>query len=146
MAANEAHIPFPNTNPIETSQLRFYDAQAHRQHPYKERLVIRSTGKVIFVRTEEIEWCQACENYIQIHSGRHSHLLRSTMMQIETQLDPVRFVRVSRSAIVNLDFVQEIRSVPARGRVIRLLNGTEINVGREYRSRLKKVLVGGGAA
>ena len=108
--------------------------------------MIRSTGKVIFLRTEEIEWCQACENYIQSHSGRHSHLLRSTMMQIETQLDPVRFVRVSRSAIVNLDFVQEIRSVPARGRVIRLLNGTEINVGREYRSRLKKVLVGGGAA
>jgi two-component system, LytTR family, response regulator len=105
-----------------------------------ERLLVRSTGRVIFVRTREVEWCQACENYIQLHSGAQCHLLRGTMMHLERQLDPRRFVRISRSAIVNLDFVREIRSIPARGRVVRLLSGSEINVGREYRSRLKQVL------
>jgi two-component system LytT family response regulator len=62
------------------------------------------------------------------------------MMHLERQLDPRHFVRISRSAIVNLDFVREIRSIPTRGRVVRLLSGSEINVGREYRSRLKQVL------
>jgi len=62
------------------------------------------------------------------------------MTQLETQLDPNRFVRISRSAIINLDFVKEIRSVPAKGRVVRLIGGTQINVGREYRSNLKKAL------
>jgi two-component system LytT family response regulator len=145
MAANDVHIQLPGTDQLETPQFEIRGPQVLTPFRYQERLVIRSIGKVIFVRTKEIEWCEACENYIQIHSGRHSHLLRSTMMQMETQLDPSRFVRISRSAIVNLDFIQEIRSVPARGRVVRLLSGTEINVGREYRSRLKKVLAGGAA-
>ena len=107
---------------------------------YVERLLIRSAGRVVFVRTNQIEWCQACENYIQLHSGQQSHLLRATMTLLESQLDPYRFVRISRSAIINLDFVKEIRSVPAKGRVVRLVSGTQINVGREYRSRLKKAL------
>jgi DNA-binding LytR/AlgR family response regulator len=144
MAAKDVHIQPPSTDQLETSRFELYDGQAFRPFSYKQRLIVRSIGKIIFVRTKEIEWCQACENYIQLHSGRQSHLLRGTMMQMENQLDPSRFVRISRSAIVNLDFVQEIRSVPTRGRVVRLLSGTEINVGREYRSRLKRVLTVGG--
>lgn len=140
MAANG--MPVQPRSDSKTSQFQVYPAQTNPSLQYLERLVVRSIGKVLFVRTQEIEWCQACENYIQIHSARQSHLLRATMMQMETQLDPGRFVRISRSAIVNLDFVQEIRSVPARGRVVRLLSGIEINVGREYRSRLKRVLAG----
>jgi two-component system, LytTR family, response regulator len=143
MVANDMHIQPPSTDQVEASRFEVPDARVQRPIFYHERLVVRSIGKVSFVRIKEIEWCQACENYIQIYCGRHSHLLRSTMMQMETQLDPSRFVRVSRSAIINLDFAQEIRSVPARGRVVRLLSGIEINVGREYRSRLKEVLAGG---
>lgn len=119
--------------------VRSMEDEARPAH-YLERLLVRSTGRVVFVRANEIEWCQACENYIQLHSGQQCHLLRGTMTQLETQLDPNRFVRISRSAIINLDFVKEIRSVPAKGRVVRLLGGTQINVGREYRSNLKKAL------
>ena len=140
MAANDLQIQLPSTDQLATSPLDFSGEHARRPFLYQDRLIVRSIGRVIFVRTKEIEWCQACENYIQIHSGRHSHLLRATMMQMEAQLDPGQFVRISRSAIVNLNFVREIRSVPTRGRVVRLISGTEINVGREYRARLKKIL------
>jgi len=107
-------------------------------HP--ERLLARSAGRVVFVRVDDIEWCQACENYIQLHSRDQRHLIRATMTHLESQLDPTRFVRISRSAIINLDVIKEIRSIPAKGRVVCLLDGTQISVGREYRSRLRKVL------
>ncbi|HEY7096413.1 MAG TPA: LytTR family DNA-binding domain-containing protein [Terriglobales bacterium] len=107
---------------------------------YPERLLVRSAGRVVFVRVDDIEWCEACENYIQLHSRDQRHLIRATMTHLESQLDPTRYVRISRSAIVNLDVIKEIRSIPARGRVVCLLDGTQISVGREYRSRLFKVL------
>jgi two-component system LytT family response regulator len=112
----------------------------HKPTHYLERILVRSAGRVVFVRTSEVEWCQACENYIQIHLGPQCHLVRGTMAQLEIQLDPMRFVRISRSAIINLDFVTEIRSVPAKGRIVRLASGAAISVGREYRAKLKMVL------
>ena len=107
---------------------------------YLERLLVRSAGRVVFVRAREIEWCQACENYVQIHLGSQCHLMRGTMSQLETQLDPMRFVRISRSAIINLDYVTEIRSIPAKGRIVRLVGGANFSVGREYRAKLKVIL------
>jgi two-component system LytT family response regulator len=140
MAANDAHVHASTVDHLDASGLDAYPHPEQDNASYQQRLLVRSTRRVIFVRTREVEWCQACENYIQLHSGAQSHLLRGTMMHLEKQLDPRHFVRISRSAIVNLDFVREIRSVPARGRVVRLLSGTEINVGREYRGRLKRLL------
>jgi two-component system LytT family response regulator len=62
-----------------------------------ERLLVRSAGRVHFVRTSEIEWCEAAGNYVRLHVGRESHLFRETMNSLESKLDARHFVRIHRS-------------------------------------------------
>jgi len=76
------------------------------------RLLIRERGRLHVVPVDEIEWVSAANNYVEIHTGARSHLLRQTLREFETQPDPVRFQRIHRSAIVNLDQVRGLR--PAR--------------------------------
>ena len=67
------------------------------------RLVVKNAGKVLFVRADEIDWIEAADYYVRLHISRKSHLLRETMSALEEKLDPAKFFRVHRSAIVNLD-------------------------------------------
>src|ERR1051325_8758219 len=74
-----------------------------------ERLVIKMNGHVFFVKTDEIDWLEAEGNYVRLHAGKESYLLRDTITALESQLDPRKFVRVHRSAIVNIDRIQELQ-------------------------------------
>jgi len=56
--------------------------------PFLDRLVIRSAGRVVFLRTDDVEWFEACANYVRLHLGKETHLLRGTMNLLESQLDP----------------------------------------------------------
>jgi two-component system, LytTR family, response regulator len=67
------------------------------------RLVIRSAGRIFFLRVEEIDWLEAADNYVRIHAGRESHLVRETLQSLEGRLDPSKFLRIHRSTLVNLD-------------------------------------------
>src|SRR5438132_3415854 len=74
-----------------------------------ERLVIKMNGHVFFMKAEEIDWLEAEGNYVRLHSGKESYLLRDTISALESQLDPKRFIRVHRSAIVNVDRISELQ-------------------------------------
>src|ERR687883_459521 len=69
---------------------------------YIERLVIKSGGRVFFLDTDDIDWIEAEGNYVSVHSGKKSHLLRETISSLEAQLDPKKFRRIHRSSIVQL--------------------------------------------
>src|ERR1043166_671502 len=73
------------------------------------RLVIKAGTRRIFLQPEKIEWIEAERDYMRLHIGRDSHLVRETMQQMEKLLDPQRFIRVHRSTIVNLEFVREMQ-------------------------------------
>jgi two-component system, LytTR family, response regulator len=75
-----------------------------------DRLLVRSTGRVHFVRTSEIDWCEAAGNYVRLHVGHDSHLFRETMNGLESKLDPHQFVRIHRKTIVNVERIEELRS------------------------------------
>ena len=100
------------------------------------RLVIRSAGRIFFLRVEEIDWLEAADNYVRIHAGRESHLVRETLQSLEGRLDPSKFLRIHRSTLVNLDRIQELQPLFHGDYVVKLLDGTELSLSRSYRERL----------
>jgi two-component system LytT family response regulator len=104
------------------------------------RILVRSEGRMSFVRVDEIDWIQAADNYVRIHAGRESHLVRDTLASLEARLDPRRFMRVHRSAIVNLDRVHELRALFRGDYEVRLKGGASVPLGRNYRERLISAL------
>lgn len=105
-----------------------------------DRIVIKSSGRIVFLRTEEIDWIEAAGNYVKLHAGGTAHLLRETMKGIEGKLDPRTFVRVHRSRIVNLDRVRELQPWFHGEYVITLEDGTELTSGRSYSDTLQGLL------
>jgi two-component system LytT family response regulator len=107
---------------------------------YLERLVIKSGGRIYFLDTNEIDWIEAEGNYVSVHSGKKSHLLRETISSLESQLDPRKFLRIHRSSIVRIDRIQELQPwFHGEYRVI-LQNGTQLTLSRNYRERLQEAL------
>ena len=104
-----------------------------------DRMMIKSAGRITFLRVGEIDWIEAADNYVRVHSGRESHLIRETMANLDQQLDRRKFVRVHRSAIVNIDSIVEIRSLFHGDHSILLRTGAEIPLGRSYREKLEAV-------
>ena len=107
---------------------------------YAERLAIRSPGRISFVRSADVDWFAAADNYVEAHVGGKSHLLHERLNALEARLDPARFVRVHRSRIVNLDRVRELRSLPHGEYEIVLNDGTRISSARSYRERLQRLI------
>ena len=114
------------------------DLQEQRDKP--ERLVVRSGGRIFFLRVEEIDWIEAADNYVCLHLGRESHLLRGTMASIEERLDARKFLRIHRSTIVNLDRVRELAPLFHGDYAVRLRDGTELVLSRSYREKLQEPL------
>lgn len=103
-----------------------------------ERLIVKTGGQLVFLKTEEVDWIQAEGNYVRLHVGTASHLVRETIQGLEASLDPGRFMRIHRSTIVNLDRVREIQPlVHGEYRVV-LTDGTKLTLSRGYRDRLSR--------
>lgn len=103
---------------------------------YLERLVIRSAGRVVFLRADDVAWFEACGNYVQLHAGAESHLLRERMNVLESRLDPKRFLRIHRSTIVRIDQVKELRSSVDGNHTVILKDGSRLNMSRGYHQHL----------
>ncbi len=105
-------------------------------HPL-ERFVVKSGGRVFFVRANEIEWIEAAGNYVKLHVGTDSHLFRETMNAIEGKLDPDLFFRIHRSHIVNIERVRELQPWFNGEYVVFLRSGTRLTLSRGYREKLQ---------
>jgi two-component system LytT family response regulator len=88
----------------------------------------------------EIRWIGAEENYVRICTGAETHLLRETMTGVEQKLDPKKFLRVHRSAIVNLQYVKEFRTEAQGDFIVQLVNGQKVAMSRSYHSRIDRLL------
>ena len=110
------------------------------QEKYTTRMVFKSRGRILFLSVEEIRWIEAQENYVKICTGKDSHLLRETIGSLENRLDPSSFLRVHRSAIVNLHHVREVKNEPDGDATVVLKSGEHVPMSRSYRSRIQKLL------
>jgi two-component system LytT family response regulator len=112
------------------------------RRPGPERLVVKSGGRIYFVRIEDIDWIEAAGNYVRLHVGKEEHLLRETLGALEQRLDGRRFVRIHRSTIVNLERIRELQPAFHGDYVIVLHDGTELALSRSCREQLEKSLGG----
>lgn len=109
-------------------------------HQYMGQIVLKSRGRNLFLPVSHICWIGAEENYVRICTGNESHLLRETMNSMERRLDPKQFLRVHRSAIVNLRYVKELRSKTRGECMVHLVNGQKLPMSRSYRARIGELL------
>jgi two-component system, LytTR family, response regulator len=105
-----------------------------------DRLVIRSGGRVVFLRTSEIDWIEAAGNYVRIHCHEQTHLVRETMSSMEAKVDAKRFLRIHRSIIVNVERIRELEPCGNGEYIVHLRGGKGLSLSRGYRGRLDAVL------
>ncbi|HEX6749133.1 MAG TPA: LytTR family DNA-binding domain-containing protein [Longimicrobium sp.] len=119
-------------------------AESPRPEPagYATRLTVKGSGRTVFVRVDEVDWIEADDYYAKLHVSGKSHLLRETMGSLETRLDPLRFFRVHRSAIVNLDRVREVQFLFRGEHVVILHDGTRLKLSRGRLDKLEAMLAG----
>ncbi|HUS36586.1 MAG TPA: LytTR family DNA-binding domain-containing protein [Verrucomicrobiae bacterium] len=104
------------------------------------RLAVKSNGRVLFLRLEEIDWIEAVGDYVNLHVGQESHLLRARMSEMEKKLGEGRFFRIHRSSIVNLDRVKEFRPVHSGESAVVLRNGVKLAASRACAQKLQQAL------
>jgi two-component system LytT family response regulator len=113
--------------------------QSVRREPARrDRLLLRSGGRVFFLRMSDIDWVEAEGNYVRVHAGGVSQLLRETMKHFESTLDRARFVRVQRSTIVNADKIKVLEPAENGEWVIVLRDGSRVPAVRDADKRLRQ--------
>ena len=112
-----------------------------KQRPkFLERLIIKADGRIIFLKTEEIDWLEADDKYVHLHVGKTSHMVRQTLSGMEAQLDPEKFLRIHRSTIVNLERIKELQALFGGEHTVILNDGTELTLSRNYKDKLFELL------
>ena len=107
---------------------------------YLDRVLVKTGGRSLLLRVEDIDWIEAAGNYLRLHVGRQRHLLRETMAGLESQLDPSRFVRVHRSSMVNLERIASFEPALHGDYRITLADGRSLTLTRTFKSRMEEAL------
>jgi two-component system LytT family response regulator len=139
LARAKEHIRAERKGELDQHILALLD-ELKAESKYLERLIIKNGGRVSFIDVDDIDWIEAEGNYVSIHIGKKSHLLRETFSHLEAQLDPKKFRRIHRSAIVRLDRIRELQPLfHGEYRVI-LDCGAQLTLSRNYRDNLQAIL------
>src|SRR5213596_441191 len=107
---------------------------------YLDRLVIKAGGRITFLNTDEINWIEADDKYVHLHTGKTGPMVRQTLSAMETQLDPRKFRRIHRSAIVNVERIKELQPLFSGEHSILLQDGTKLTLSRNYKDKLFELL------
>lgn len=110
------------------------------QPKFLDRLAIKSRGRVIFLRTDEITWVEAAGNYLELHTGKESHLIREPISDFEQRLNPERFIRIHRSCIVNVECIKELQPGFGGEYLVVMNDGQQLTASRGYRERVQQLL------
>jgi two-component system LytT family response regulator len=110
----------------------------HPEETYVQRFLLKTEGRMVFVRSTEVAYFEAEGNYIRAHIGRESYVIRQTMHELEARLAPERFVRIHRATIVNMDHVKEMQAWFGGSYKVVLCDGTELSLSRGYRQKMEE--------
>ena len=108
--------------------------------PKQNRLAIKSGGKVLVLKIDDIDWVEAADNYVNLHIGNESHLHRETMAALEARFPAEKFMRISRSTMVNIERIKELQPMFHGEYSVILRNGTRLTLSRGYREKLNQLL------
>ena len=104
------------------------------------RIAIKTDGRIVLVPVEDVDWIKAADNYVEIHVDRRIHLHRETLSSLERRLDSRRFVRISRSVIVNTSRIDELEPLFHGEYAVVLRDGTRLTLSRTHRAKLNFLL------
>jgi two-component system, LytTR family, response regulator len=130
-----------NQTPMD-ERLRSLLASLGAKEHFLERMVARTNGKIIILRVDEVDWIEAAANYVRVHIGPKHFLVRETMTNLETRLDPDRFLRIHRSIIVRKDRIKELEPLFQGDYSVVLHDGTRLTSSRGYRDKIQQFLQG----
>jgi two-component system, LytTR family, response regulator len=133
--------PFDNVR-FDRALGRAKERIAYGQNPSRttEYLTVKSAGRVLFLKTSEIDWIEAADYYSCLHVGAKTHLLRRSMSELDEELDQSIFCRIHRSTIVRLDRVRGLKLNENGEYDVVLDNGTRLRLSRRYRKQLQSCL------
>ena len=109
---------------------------------YIKRLPVKNAGRTIYVHLDEIDWISAAGNYLELHVGKKTHLIRERLNMLETKIDPEKFVRIHRSTVLNIERVKEVHPLFNGDQLVILKDGTELTITRNYRENFVNILEG----
>jgi two-component system LytT family response regulator len=115
-------------------------AELRAQRRRTTRLAVKTGGRVVFLRPDEIDWVEAAGNYVKLHVGADAHLYRESMKNMEARLDGSQFVRIHRSAIVNVDRIRELQPWFHGEYVVILQDGVRLMASRVFSERLDRLI------
>ena len=110
------------------------------QTQYLDRLIIKADGRITFLSTREIDWIEADDKYVHLHTGKSARMVRQTLSGMEAQLDPKKFLRIHRSTIVNVERIKELQPLFSGEHSIVLQDGTRLTLSRNYKNSLFELL------
>ncbi len=116
-----------------SSKLLALLGQAKPDRDYLARIPVRNGDRVVFVKTQLIEYMESAGNYVVLHAGKENHVVRETLSGLESKLDPKQFVRISRSTLVNVDQIKELQPLFKGEHVVLLHNGKQLTMTRGLR-------------
>jgi two-component system LytT family response regulator len=115
------------------------EAAARAEAP-PDRLMVKTGGVVRFINTAEIDWIEAADVYVNLHVGEKEILYRSALHQLAARLDPVRFVRIHRSIVVNLERIKELEMISHGEFEVVMMSGARLRLSRKYRAEFDRRL------
>ncbi len=116
-----------------------HEAAAGADGP-SDRILLKSSGEIFFLKAAEIDWIEAEGDYMKFHVAGRAHLMRETMARLEARLDPKRFIRIHRSTIVNIDRLRKLSPSFAGEYAVILQDGTKLKLSRGYHERIATLL------
>ena len=111
-----------------------------KDDPAGDRILVKSSGEIFFLKAEEIDWIEAEGDYMKFHVAGRAHLMRETMARLEARLDPKRFIRIHRSTIVNIDRLRKLSPSFAGEYAVILHDGTKLKLSRGYHERISSLM------
>lgn len=131
--------------PFENSRLanvlhKVEKVRKRNQEPSKKMLAVKSVGAVEFINVEDIVWIKGSANYVELHCANRMLLHRETLSKLESQLNPDKFIRVHRSAMVNVEKISSLSSELGRFSLLHMHNGDEVKIGQGHKVKLFDVL------
>jgi two-component system LytT family response regulator len=103
---------------------------------YVERLLVKTGGRFVFIKVDQIDWVETAGNYLRLHCGNDEHLIRETMQGLEAKLDPDRFLRIHRFTLVNVERIKQVEPFFHGDYIVTLQTGKELTLSASYRDRL----------
>ena len=125
--ATSAERPHGNAN------VKALLTELRKQAGFAQRLLVKDDGRVLVIQVDDIHWIEAADNYVRLHTGRRAYLMRESIKSLEQRLDPRRFLRAHRSAIVNVSRIRELVPQPTGDVTIVLASGEHVPLGRRFR-------------